>query len=180
MGQDIDFDEQVPVMGTVFTGFTVPLHAEAHPVIDPGRDMDGYFPFHPGMTGTPACLTDFFRDFSPPFTLRAGSHPDELPERGICCLPHLARTATAGAGVEFLRLASRPAAGRAGFGMHHFDFTVHAGHCIFEPYLDPHQEVCTGLGAGPPLARRQRNQRYRQSRRNRQRIPRCRIPPPPV
>ena len=90
MGQDIDLDEQVPVVGAVIAGFPIPLHAEAHPVINPGRDMDGNFPFHPGMTGTPAFLTDFFRDLSPPFALRAGCHPDELPERGTCSLPHLA------------------------------------------------------------------------------------------
>ena len=41
MGQDIDLNEQVPVMGTVIAGFAIPLHAEPHPVIDPGRDMDG-------------------------------------------------------------------------------------------------------------------------------------------
>ena len=104
------------------------------------------------MAGTPAILTDFFRDLSPPFTLGAGGHPDKLAERGICCLPHLARTATAGAGVEFFRLAARSAAGRAGFGMHNFDFPVHTGNRIFKPDLDPHQEICTGLGAGPALA----------------------------
>jgi hypothetical protein len=35
--------------------------------------------------------------------------------------------------------------------MHNFDIPVHTRNCIFEPYLDPHQEIGTGLGAGPSL-----------------------------
>ena len=36
--------------------------------------------------------------------------------------------------------------------MHDLNIAVHAGNCIFKPNLDPHQEVCTRLRAGPPLA----------------------------
>ena len=36
--------------------------------------------------------------------------------------------------------------------MHHLNIAVHTGNRIFEPDLDPHQEVCAGLGTGPPLA----------------------------
>ena len=114
--------------------------------------MDGYLPFYPGMAGTPALPADLLRDLSASFALRTGGHPDELPERGTCGLPHLARTPATGAGFKIFRLASRPAAGSTGFCMHHLNFTIHAGNSIFQPYLDPHQEVCAGLWTGMALA----------------------------
>ena len=80
VGQDIDLDEQVTVGCTIITCFTIPLHAKSHTVIDSCRDMDGYFPFHSGMTRTPAFFADFFRNFSFSAALSAGHHPDELPE----------------------------------------------------------------------------------------------------
>ena len=49
MGLDMHLDKQVTIGCTEITCLTLPLHAEAHTVVDSCRDMHGYFPFYPQM-----------------------------------------------------------------------------------------------------------------------------------
>ena len=104
------------------------------------------------MAGSAAVPADFLRDLSSPLALGAGRHPDKLAERGLGCLAHLAGSPAAGTGVEPFCLAPGSTAGRAGFRVHDLDFPVHAGNGVFQSYLDPHEEICPGLGTGASLA----------------------------
>ena len=80
MGLDINFNEEVPVGCPIIPGFAVSFHAQAHAAVDPGRDMNGDFPFHPGVAGATTFLTDLFGYLPLAPALGAGGHPDKLPE----------------------------------------------------------------------------------------------------
>ena len=116
-----------------------------------------------------------------PFALALGTgcHPDKLAERGLGCLPHLAGPAAARTGVEPFCLAAGSAAGSTGFGMHHLDLAIHTGNCILKPDLDPHEEICTRLGAGAPLAPPKKSKMSPKPEKSEENPPPP-YPPPPV
>ena len=146
MGLNINFDEEVSVCCPIIPGFAITFHTQAHATIDPGGDMDGDFPLHPGVAGTTTFLTYLFGYLALPLALRTGRHPDKLPEGGAGRLTHLAAAPASGTDIQALCLAAGTTAGGTWLRMHDLNLPVHPGNCILKTDLDPHQEIGTGLG----------------------------------
>ena len=138
VGKDIHLDEEIPVRGTVVTGFTIALHAQAHPAVHIGRDMDRDLPLYPGVPGTVAAAALLLRDFAPAATHRTGRHADELAEDRLRCLAHLPAAATAGTDIGLFCLATRSRTCGTGLTVQDFDLLVCPCHCFFKRELHAH------------------------------------------
>src|SRR5512137_998571 len=103
------------------------------------------------MSRPPAYFAGFFRDFSFSAAQVTGCHADELAKRRLDRLPHLPASPAAGTGIHLFCFASGSIARGTRFIVHHFEIAIHTGDGFIEPNLDPHEQVCTGLGTGPPL-----------------------------
>src|SRR5512137_1543454 len=103
------------------------------------------------MSCPPACFAGFFRNF--PFSAAqvADRHADKLAKRRLDRLAHLPASPAAWTGIHLFCFASGSIARGTRFIVHHFDIAIHTGDGFIEPNLDPHEQVGTGLGTGPPL-----------------------------
>jgi hypothetical protein len=103
------------------------------------------------MSCPPAYFTGFFRNFPFSTTQVTGRHTDELAKRRLYSLAHLPASPAAGAGIQLFCFASGSIARGTRFIVHHFYVAIHTRNDFIKPYLDPHEQICTGLGAGSPL-----------------------------
>src|SRR5271157_2482446 len=143
----MNFDEQVTTRGTRVPRLTVTLHAEPHPAVYPGRDVDRECPFYPCIPAAPAFGAFLLGDLSPAHTFIAGAHAHKLSENSLAGLLELACPIAAGTGFLFFCLAPGPVTCCAWLAVHHLDLFVRARYCLFEGDLHPHQHVVSGLRA---------------------------------